>query len=199
MEASLCDNGKHYLEWSLNPEYKADPEEEYKYITTDLDVDDQDEHPGELGVCQHCGKTKGQHQEAKGALSSLSLKNNRLATKEAGRALATALAANSVLKELDLSSNAWEYDAYDDVHADGAGFAQELAVGIKDNGAMTSLNLASNSINAEGAKHIAGALTVSKYVLAVILVPLSCRSDHYFHCWCLLLSAGYGGTIQVHF
>ena len=35
-------------------------------------------------------------------------------------------------------------------------------------GAMTSLNLASNFINAEGAKHIAGALKVSKYVLAVI-------------------------------
>jgi hypothetical protein len=61
-----------------------------------------------------------------------------------------------------------------------------LANGIKNIGAMTSLNLASNSINAEGAKHIAGALTVSKYVLAVILVPLSCQSDHYFHCWCLL-------------
>jgi hypothetical protein len=58
---------------------------------------------------------------------------------------------------------------------------------------MTSLNLASNSINAEGAKHIAGALKVSKYILAVILVPPSCPSDHYFHCWCLLLSAGHGG------
>jgi hypothetical protein len=75
----------------------------------------------------------------KGALSSLSLKNNRLATKEAGRALATALAANSVLKELDLSSNAWAYSDYDHVHADGAGFAQELAVGIKDNGAISKL------------------------------------------------------------
>jgi hypothetical protein len=59
-------------------------------------------------------------------------------------------------------------------------------------GAMTSLNLASNSINAEGAKHIAGALKVSKYILVVILLP-SCPSDHYFHCWCLLLSAGHGG------
>ena len=35
-------------------------------------------------------------------------------------------------------------------------------------GAMTVLNLASNFINAEGAKHIAGALKVSKCVLAVV-------------------------------
>jgi hypothetical protein len=33
---------------------------------------------------------------------------------------------------------------------------------------MTVLNLASNFINAEGAKHIAGALKVSKCVLAVV-------------------------------
>jgi hypothetical protein len=58
---------------------------------------------------------------------------------------------------------------------------------------MTSLNLAANEIDAEGAKHIAGALKVSKYILAVILVPPPCPSDHYFHCWCLLLSAGHGG------
>jgi hypothetical protein len=78
------------------------------------------------------------------------LKNNRLATKEAGGDLATALAANSALKELDLSSNAWEYSPHNDAHADGAGFAQELAVGIKDNGAMTSLNLSSNQLTGYG-------------------------------------------------
>jgi hypothetical protein len=51
----------------------------------------------------------------------------------------------------------------------------------KDKGAMTSLNLASNFINAEGAKHIAGALKVSKYVLAVILVPLHLRRKYGTH------------------
>ena len=62
---------------------------------------------------------------------------------------------------------------------------------------MTSLNLASNFIDAEGAKHIAGALKVSKCTLAVILVPPSCPSDHYFHCWCLLLSAGHEGDDEL--
>jgi hypothetical protein len=71
-----------------------------------------------------------------------------------------------------------------------------LADAIKNNGAMTSLNLASNSINPQGAKHIAGALKVSKYIPAVILVP-PCPSDHYLHCWCLLLSAGHGGVDQA--
>jgi hypothetical protein len=55
------------------------------------------------------------------------------------------LKANSVLKELDLSSNF--------VHpmdgGDAPGFAQELAVGIKDNGALTKLDISSNDIDAE--------------------------------------------------
>jgi hypothetical protein len=77
------------------------------------------------------------------------------------------LMANSMLKELDLSNNFVFTSG-----GDAPGFAQELAVGIKDNGAMTSLNLANNEIKAEGAKHIACAVKVSKCVLAIILVPL---------------------------
>jgi hypothetical protein len=65
-----------------------------------------------------------------GALSVLSLKNNKILTKEAGKALAQALAGNSVLTELDVSCQAG--DTWDD----GPGFVQELAVGIKDNGAL---------------------------------------------------------------
>ena len=65
----------------------------------------------------------------------LSLKHNSLGTKEAGEVLGGMLEANSVLKELDVSSN-WINGG------DGPGFAKELAVGISDNGAMTSLNLA---------------------------------------------------------
>jgi Ran GTPase-activating protein (RanGAP) involved in mRNA processing and transport len=85
-----------------------------------------------------------------GGISVLSLKNNMLATKEAGKALAQALASNSTLKELDVSDN-WE-------GGDGPGFAQELAVGIKDNGAMTSLNLSYNGLGVEGAKIITAVL-----------------------------------------
>jgi hypothetical protein len=50
------------------------------------------------------------------------------------------LAANTVLKELDVSSNNWM--EMGSSKGDGPGFAKELAVGISDNGAMTSLNLA---------------------------------------------------------
>jgi hypothetical protein len=69
-----------------------------------------------------------------GALSTLCLKDNKLATKEAGKALAAALAGNSVLTELDVSNNSWYNEGDKD---DGVGFAQELAAGIKDNGAIS--------------------------------------------------------------
>jgi hypothetical protein len=77
------------------------------------------------------------------------LKDNRLLTKEGGKALAQALAGNSTLKELDVSNNNWEEeDDWGDKEwkGDGPGFAQELAVGIKDNGALSSLNLAANNL-----------------------------------------------------
>jgi Leucine-rich repeat (LRR) protein len=84
--------------------------------------------------------------ENNGALVTLLMANNRMATKEAGEALGQALAQNSVLKELDISSNAWKYDSYDSVHADGPGFATGIADGIKNNGEMTSLNISSNNL-----------------------------------------------------
>jgi hypothetical protein len=69
------------------------------------------------------------------------------------------------------------------------------AKGIKDNGAMTSLNLSSNRIgtwgNMDGIKAIASAIKV----LAIILVPFLSLSDLWFNCWCLLLSPGYEGHI----
>jgi hypothetical protein len=252
-----------------------------------------------------------------GVLSVLSMKDNRLATKEGGKALAQALANNSTLKELDVSSNNWK-GWHGNWQGDGPGFAQELAVGIADNealsflnvkdnkigdegkrslgkaiqesnvqflvcdersvtqdtteldvsgkdlqaagaallggvisnnGALTSLdissnnlvgekgtgryktvgaefsdesdeeeeimepdfsgiiaianaipdmralttlNLSSNSLEAEGAKIIAEALPVTNYVIAVILAPFPCRSDHWLNYCCLLLSIGYG-------
>jgi hypothetical protein len=84
----------------------------------------------------------------------LLLNNNRLGTKEAGKALGEMLKVNSVLKELDLSDNAVS------VHdgGDGPGFAQELALGIKDNGAMTKFDISSNDIRAVGGKALAAGL-----------------------------------------
>jgi hypothetical protein len=78
-----------------------------------------------------------------GALSVLSLKSNGLLTKESGKVLADALKGNSILTELDISSN---YDLFSSSSKDGLGFAQELAVGIRDSGALSSLNLAANCL-----------------------------------------------------
>jgi hypothetical protein len=61
------------------------------------------------------------------------LSKNALLTKEAGKVIGDMLKGNSTLKELGLSSN---YD-YDAGATDGPGFAQELADGIKDNGALS--------------------------------------------------------------
>jgi Leucine-rich repeat (LRR) protein len=91
-----------------------------------------------------------------GALSSLILKSNRLCTKEAGKALAEMLAANTVLTELDLSDNSGPGAR------DGPGFAQELAVGIRDNGALTKLILRDNSlVNEQGGKVLSTMLTTN--------------------------------------
>jgi Ran GTPase-activating protein (RanGAP) involved in mRNA processing and transport len=82
-----------------------------------------------------------------GALLSLNLAGNEILSKESGRALADALKTNSVLTELDVSDNQDKYiDGIIKGTLDGAGFAKELVVGIKDNRAMTSLNLADNGI-----------------------------------------------------
>ena len=59
---------------------------------------------------------------------------------------------------------------------------------------MTSLDLSSNTLKAEGAKIVAEAIKVSKYMPAIILAPFLSLSDLLFNCWCLLLSPGYGGN-----
>jgi Leucine-rich repeat (LRR) protein len=80
---------------------------------------------------------------ANGALETLLLGNNRLCNKEGGKALATMLAGNATLKELDVSNST--HSGYD-----GPGFAQELAIGLKKNGcskgSLTSLNISHNEI-----------------------------------------------------
>jgi Ran GTPase-activating protein (RanGAP) involved in mRNA processing and transport len=93
-----------------------------------------------------------------GALSVLSLKNNQLATAEAGHALGKALQGNTVLKELDLSNNSWD-DRFTGTKVDGAGFAQGLSKGLSDNGALLVLSLRDNSLaTKEGGKALARAL-----------------------------------------
>jgi Ran GTPase-activating protein (RanGAP) involved in mRNA processing and transport len=85
----------------------------------------------------------------KRALSVLSLKDNRLLTAEAGKILSDMVATNTVLKELDLSSNGWK-NSLGCLQGDGPGFAQELAVGIRDNGTLSKLVMRQN--NYQGAE-----------------------------------------------
>jgi hypothetical protein len=80
-----------------------------------------------------------------GVLSVLSLKNNALGTKEAGKVLGEMLKENSVLKELDLSDNRYYNGGWFGWKTDPE-FAEELAAGIKDNGAISSVNLLKNNI-----------------------------------------------------
>jgi hypothetical protein len=68
------------------------------------------------------------------AMSKLNLSENSIITRQAGKALADMLKANSVLTELNIS-NCADYTG----DSDGPGFAQELAVGISGNGALTKL------------------------------------------------------------
>jgi hypothetical protein len=88
------------------------------------------------------------------ALSKLVMRRNNIYGAEAAKAFATMLTQNTVLRELDLSSQK--------VGSGGgaldAAFAKEFAVGIRDNRAMTSLNLASNVLGVEGARIIAASV-----------------------------------------
>jgi hypothetical protein len=109
------------------------------------------------------------------------MSNNNFYPAEEGKALGDMLAVNTVLKQLDLSNCNMQIKS-----------TNALAVGISDNGAMTSLNLAWNNLGVEGAKIVAEAIKVTKCIPAIILVPFSCPSDFSINCCCLLLSAGYG-------
>jgi hypothetical protein len=63
---------------------------------------------------------------------------------------------------------------------------------------MTSLNLALNNLGAEGAKVVAEAIKVTKFTPAIILVPFHVQSDFSINYCCLLLSAGYEGTVEFY-
>ena len=81
------------------------------------------------------------------ALVKLNVSKNSLKGKEAGKAFASALAANTTLKELDLSGGKDQYG--NDLGIDLA-FAKEFAVGLSANGALASLDLSQNLIPAKG-------------------------------------------------
>jgi hypothetical protein len=106
----------------------------------------------------------------KGVLSVLSLKSNALLNIESGKTLAHALKGNSVLTELDVSAN---YDPQNANSRDGPGFAQELAVGIKDNGTLTKFDISNNSLYAAGGKALAEGLKDNQ-----VITELNIASNH---------------------
>ena len=82
------------------------------------------------------------------------MRGNSVHGADAGQALGDALAANAVLKELDLSTqHDWDKDRQLD-----ASFAKSFAVGLGANRAMTSLNVLNNKLFADGGKALADAL-----------------------------------------
>jgi Ran GTPase-activating protein (RanGAP) involved in mRNA processing and transport len=88
------------------------------------------------------------------AMTSLDVSNNRLYA-EGTKLLAEALRGNQLMAELNLSSN--------EMTVGGMSGVVALADAIPDMGAMTSLNLSRNRLGAEGAKHIAESISVSKF------------------------------------
>ena len=81
------------------------------------------------------------------ALVKLNMSDNNFYGAEAGKILGDMLAANTVLKELDLSKCNMRTES-----------TQAFAVGLSTNGALTSLNLSENKLGTEGAKHVAEAV-----------------------------------------
>jgi hypothetical protein len=124
-----------------------------------------------------------------GTLSVLSLKSNGFWA-DGGKALAKGLKGNTVVTELDISSN--HLGVNSDYEPDVSGVIA-LADAIPYMEAMTVLNLASNGLGAEGAKFVAEAIKVTMCAPAIILASFSCPSDFSVNCCCLLLSAGYEG------
>jgi Leucine-rich repeat (LRR) protein len=79
-----------------------------------------------------------------GALSFLNLSENNMHGADAGKALGNALAANTVLKELVLSGGKDRHGR--PVPHMTIAFMKAFTPGLSDNGALTSLNLANNSL-----------------------------------------------------
>ena len=94
-------------------------------------------------------------------LTRLYIRNNLLATREAGHALADALKANSTLKILDVSQNTWTCNS-GWPKGDGRGFFEVLAIGIAYNETLTCLNIGDNGLlNRHSGKALARALNAN--------------------------------------
>jgi hypothetical protein len=106
---------------------------------------------------------------------------------EGTKLLAKAIECNQTMTSLNISSNAVTYDGKKSVDMSGVAALTDV---LPTMGALTSLNFSSNDLRAEGSKFVAEAIKVTSCVIAVVLAPFSCPSDHWLNCCCLLLSAG---------
>jgi hypothetical protein len=86
-----------------------------------------------------------------GALSKLVVRQNNIHNAEAGKAFSNMLAQNTVLKELDLSSQKVGEYGYP---LDPA-FVKEFAVGISDNSALLQLDISDHVLSTENERAIA--------------------------------------------
>jgi hypothetical protein len=95
-----------------------------------------------------------------------------------GKALAAGLKCNQVITELNISANSLGINA--DYGCDTTGVIA-IAGAIPDMGALTSLNLSSNGLKAEGGKIVAESIKVPNNAMVVVLAPFSCPSDHWLN------------------
>jgi hypothetical protein len=116
----------------------------------------------------------------------LSLKSNRLFA-DGGKALAEGLKGNQVIQELNIATNYLGMTSSGDTDMSGV---IALADAIPDSRALTSLNPSFTYHRAVGARHIAEAIKVPQRVIAVVVAPFPCPSDHWLNCCCLLISTG---------
>jgi hypothetical protein len=130
------------------------------------------------------------------ALSSANLLLNNIGVDQA-EALAIVLKEHPTLKSL-CGNKGDEMELDMSGKRIGAEGAIMLAPEIIDNGALTSLNLSSNDLEAKSAKIVAEAIKVIDCAIVVVLVLFSCPSGHWLNCWCLLLSTGQWCHIAVH-
>jgi hypothetical protein len=128
-----------------------------------------------------------------GAITRLNISNNQLCGHwktpdfSGFKALAAAIEQHKLLTMVTVDMS----EALDVAGQNlGTAGAKMMATFIKGNGALTSLNLASNHLNAEGVKIVAKAIAVTNCAIAVVLAPFSCLADHWLNCCCLLLSTG---------
>jgi hypothetical protein len=87
-----------------------------------------------------------------GALTSLNMSANGPKGAEAGKALGDAVAANTSLKELDISGGQYDSQMCD------AEFVKTFSVGLRDNRALAYFNISKNGLSVAGAKVLGEAL-----------------------------------------